>query len=191
MTVNDDRDRLFDASARSSLQAYQTVLYNRALHPELFTLVQRKRAQMPQYEFEAWLTPGGHVLRFERGRVCACELVSDQEDALPSTGVVSALLCAGEREFDHRFERSDVNYMTSVQTETLSENLYLATYEELSEFAAERRAIVHAFESRSGPSLSILDIEALPDEVHIDAFHLQAPGWVVLRTQTIFERRQD
>lgn len=186
MTMNDDRERLMDG-LRFGLQAYQTVLYNRALHPELFTLAQRKRLESSEFEFEAWLTPGGHVLRFERGRICACELVSDQEDQLPAAGVVSALLCAGDREFEHAFERSDVRYMTSVQSETLTENLYLSTYEELSAFAGEQRAMTYARDTAAGPNLSFLDIETYSHEVQVDAYHMQAQGYLVLRTQTIFE----
>ncbi len=190
MTMSDDRDRLMDPGTKlSSLQSYQTILYGRALHPELFTLRARRHVETADFEFEAWLTPGGHIIRFERGRVCACELVSDAEENLPSTGVLSALLCAGEREFEHRFERSDVNYMTSVQTETLSENLYLATFDELASFAEECKALVHRYDTPYGPSLSVLDFQVYSGEVHVQAYHLQAPGYLVLRTQSIFERK--
>src|ERR1043165_3785276 len=115
----------------NSLQSYQVVLYNRALHPELFTLKGRKVVRHGCYEFETWAMPGAHLLRFEKGGLCACELVSGDEAKLPQSGMVSAFLCAGERDFEHRFEKDRVVYMTTVQTETLSENLYIATFDEM------------------------------------------------------------
>ncbi|MEO0631231.1 MAG: hypothetical protein AAFY46_10980, partial [Planctomycetota bacterium] len=82
-------------------QSYQALLYDRALHPELFDLRSRRVHTSASAELETWLMPGGHVLRFERGPVCGTELLIDRESGLPESGVVSALLCAGEHEVDH------------------------------------------------------------------------------------------
>src|SRR6266404_1363214 len=101
-----------------SLQSYQVLLYNRALHPEVFPLKGRRVIHQGTYEFEVWIMSGAHLLRFESGG-----------------------LCAGERDFEHRFTRDKVTYMTTVQTETLSENLYLATYEEMMDVARTTNAL--------------------------------------------------
>ena len=58
-----------------STQSYQVVLYNRALHPELFDLRDRKVTTHGRYELESWLMPGNHVLRFGLGDLCLSELV--------------------------------------------------------------------------------------------------------------------
>src|SRR5688572_11974601 len=116
---------------KHSLQSYQMFLYGRALHPELFPLRRRKVVNHGRYELEVWAMDGAHLLRFEMGPLCACELLTAQEGRLPEHGVVSAFLAAGERDFEHRFEKDKVTYMTTIQTETLSENLYLATFEEI------------------------------------------------------------
>lgn len=171
----------------NSLQTYQTVLYSRALHPELFALRGRRVVRHGAYELEAWVMPGSHLLRFEFGPLCACELVTDREDSLPDTGVVAAFLCAGEREFEHRFEPQRVTYMTNVQTETLSENLYWATLNEMNDYAREVDALVYSWEDDAGPNLSVIDTQRYSREVHIQAYHLQAHGGLVLRTQSIFE----
>jgi hypothetical protein len=184
----------------NALQAYQIVLYDRALHPELFALKGRRVVRQGQWELEAWVMQGQHVLRFERGAVCVSELVTDQETGLPTTGAVAAFLCAGERDYEHTFggkaangagesggTRGSVVYMSTVQTESLSENLYIATCDELSAHARENGSLVHPWEEDSGRGLSILDVQRYANEVHSQAYHLLPTGGVVIRTQTIFE----
>lgn len=172
----------------NSLQSYQTILYSRALHPELFQLRSRRVIKHGAYELEAWLTPGGHILRFEHGAVCASELLTDQERNLPTNGVVTAFLCAGERDYEHAFGKT-VTYMTTVQTETLSENLYAATFEEMLAFVRESGAMAHLWNDDAGQCLSIIDLQRYNREVHAQAYHLLAGGGIVVRTQTIFEHK--
>jgi len=69
-----------------STQSFQVVLYNRALHPELFDLRNRRVVTHGRYELESWIMPGNHVLRFELDDLCVSELVIDREDNLPSMG---------------------------------------------------------------------------------------------------------
>jgi hypothetical protein len=171
----------------TSLHTYQSVLYGRALHPELFTLKDRKVLKTKDYEFEAWIMNGGHMLRFEHRTMCASELVTDQDGSLPDSGVLAAALCAGERDYEHKFPRDGVLYLTTVQTETLSENLYAATFEEMLSFAVEVTGMCCVWEDGVGRCLSLIDIQRYPNELHAQAYHLQANGGVVVRTQTIFE----
>ncbi|MBX3386234.1 MAG: hypothetical protein KF768_06665 [Phycisphaeraceae bacterium] len=125
--------------------AHQTFLYRKALHPELFALKARRVVRHNDYELEVWLTPGGHVARFKHGTFCCCELVTDSDDRLPVEGAVTGFPCSGEHEFEHRFVAERVTYIVSVQTETLSENLYSATYDEMTQFAKETGALVYAW----------------------------------------------
>jgi hypothetical protein len=115
--------------------------------------------------------------------------VTDQEDDLPDTGVVAAFFCAGERDFDKVFKKDGVSYITTVQTETLSENLYLNTYEEMLAFAADCDGLVHRWDDDAGPCLSLMDLQRFSKEVHAQSYHLVAQCGLVLRTQTIFEHR--
>ncbi|MCA9299174.1 MAG: hypothetical protein KDA28_08920 [Phycisphaerales bacterium] len=172
----------------SALQSYQTILYSRALHPELFDLKGRTVVRHNEYELEAWVMEGAHLLRFEHDDLCACELVTPQESGIPDASVVSAFYCAGERDYEHLFPRQRVNYMTTVTTETLSDNLYAATLQEMRDHARETDAL-HLHWDADGESLSLIDIQRLCKEVHIQAYHLLAQGGLVLRSQTIFELR--
>jgi hypothetical protein len=171
----------------TSLQTYQSVLFSRGVHPELFDIRDRRPIHHGQYDFEAWVLPGRHVLRFEHAGHCITELVTDQERGLPDAGVVESFLCAGERELEKRFENAGIGFMTSAQTEQLGENLYHATYEELDELARETRALTHRWTDEAGACMSIIDTQRFAREVHVQCYHLIAREGLVLRTQSIFE----
>ena len=172
---------------QNNLQKHQIVLYDRALHPELFQLKGRRVFNAGLYDLEAWLLNGAHLLRFQHGKHCACEMIIEQERDLPSTGLVSAFLCAGEHEFEHCFRNQGVNYITSVQTETLSENQFHAAFDEYTDFARGNGALAHTWDEGSGPCLSVMDVQQHSREIHAQSYHLVAAGRLVLRSQTIFE----
>jgi hypothetical protein len=173
-----------------NLQAHQVLLYDRALHPELFPLRKRKVVRHGGYELEAWVMSGAHVLRFEHGPLCASELFSDDESRLPSTGIINAFLCITEREFEHRFTKERVTYMNAVQTENLSDNLYHSTYEELLENGRDAQALIHEWTDDAGRCLSMIEVQRYQGEVHVQCYHLLAgQNGLVLRTQSPFELR--
>ncbi len=171
----------------SGLQLYQVVLYNRAIHPEFFPLKSRQVKKMNDYELESWLMNGSHLLRFEHKGLCASELVADHSHELPQTGIVNAFLCTGEHEFDHAFKRDHANYMTAVQTETLSDHAYVSACDEYLQFAKVNSAQIHEWRDHGGKCLSVVDVQPHKDQVHIQAYHLIAQTGMFLRSQTIFE----
>lgn len=171
----------------NNLQTFQGVLYSRALHPELFQLKARRAGKHGVYDLELWLMNGSHVLRFEHNNFCCCELVTDQDRNLPSSGVVATYQCAGEHDIEHMFDVQRVNYINSVQTETLSESLYLDAIDEYHDLAKGNNALMHAWADDVGKCLSVLDVQHYKREVHIQAYHLLASGGLCVRSQSIFE----
>ena len=171
----------------NSLQSYQVLLYSRALHPELFPLRGRKVVRHGNYEFEVWVMEGAHLLRFEHATLCACELLTGQEGKLPEAGLVTGFLAAGERDFEHRFVRDRVTYMHTVQTETLSENLYVSTFDEILDYGRSAETLIHRWETEEGENLSMVDMQRFNKEIHAQCYHLIAQGGIVIRTQSIFE----
>lgn len=169
------------------LQAYRLILYRRALHPELFPIKDRKVLVHGDYEFESWIMPGSHLMRFLHNGVCATELVTFDEQAFPSRGMVTEFPCAGER--DHEEDFGDhMKYVSTVQTEQLPEALYRDTYLELTEFARENEALLHEWtDADGGKNATILDVQRFRREVHAQSYHMISRGGVVLRTQSIFE----
>lgn len=172
----------------NNLHAYQVVLYSRALHPELFGLKARKVVRHGDYELESWLMRGSHVLRFECGGTVTCELLTDQEGNLPGTGVVTAFVCQGEHDYEHAFKHERLNYITTVQTESLSDNMYHSAYEEYVEWGKEEKALTVAWTDEVGRCLSLIDVQARHRELHAQSYHLIANGGLIVRSQTIFEQ---
>jgi len=169
------------------LQGSQVVLYSRALHPDLFELRGRRVLRDKAFELEAWVMDGQHALRFEHKGLCLTELLCDAEKAVPQGGIVAAFLCTSERDYDHKFPKDKVNYLTTVQTETLSENLYQSTYNEMIEFAKEKQALAHRWNDGDGKCISLIDARRMNGEVHVQCYHLVAATGLVLRIQSLFE----
>lgn len=170
-------------------QTFNFALYNRPLHPELFELRARRVVRHEVYELECWVFPGGHALRFGAGAACYSEVVSQAGVALPEANVVSTFPCVGEHDVDQHFPRDEVGYLTTIQAEQLGENLYLATFEEMRDYANDAEALSHRWDDELGPNMSIVDVQRLNKEVHAQCYHLLADSGTVLRTQTIFEQR--
>lgn len=171
----------------TSSPSHHLVLYTRALHPELFALKQRRSMNHAGYEFEAWLMQGAHMLRFQCKHFCASELVTAQENGLPTAGAVATFPCIGEKDYEHPFPDHRVKYVTAMQTETLSENLYNATFRDMVTLAEETDALIHTWTEADGKGLSMVELQRYPREIHAQACHLSPATGLVLRTQTIFE----
>lgn len=170
-----------------NLQAYRLILYKRALHPELFKVKGRRTINHNGYEFEGWIMPGSHLMRFQYADECAVELITDMEDGIPDRGILTALPCAGERDHDHAFG-TKIKYCTTVQTEQLPESLYRATYQELTQFGRDSKGMIHTWnDEEGGQCASILVVERIRKEINAEAYHLMASGGIVLRSQTLFE----
>ncbi len=170
------------------LQTHHQILYRRALHPELFALKGRRSVRHGGYDLESWLMQGGHMLRFQHKGFCCTELVTNQDSGLPTTGAVATFPCIGEKDYDHAFPESGVKYVTTMQTETLSENLYEATFKDMLSLAEETDAVLHTWAEADGQGLSMVELQRYAGEVHAQAYHMIPSSGLVLRTQTIFEQ---
>lgn len=175
----------------SNSQVFRLMLYQRAVHPELVDLQGRRQHRQDNYEAEYWILPCGHVARFQVGDQLLTEAVLERGDHLPENGLVYALPCLGEKEYEHE-PTGKIGYVTTIQTETLNENLYMATYREMSDFAKEVGALSHAWTATDGaPCLSLLDVQRYRKEFHVQSYHLAGATGLVLRTQSIFEVLED
>lgn len=171
----------------SNTNVFRLMMYRRALHPELFELQGRKFDRHGEYEIESWIAPLGHVVRFQIEGQCLTEAVLESGDHLPEMGLVHALPCLGEKDFEMEPE-GRIGYVTTVQTETLTDNLYMATYREMKDFAAEAGTLTHEWADEKGNlCMSLLDAQKYRREFHVQSYHLVGATGLVLRTQSIFE----
>jgi len=174
-------------SKASTLQAYNMLLYRTALHPEFFEIAGRTRIDHGDYEFEAWLFPGGHLARFEHSGVCVTEVVTESGDSLPTRGLMTTFPCAGEKDHESEFGE-DLLYITSIQTEMLPDHLFSGTYSELKRHAESGESMYEHWSDEIGNNnLSLVDVQRFSNQVHLQSYHLRQDCKLVLRTQTIFE----
>jgi hypothetical protein len=167
------------------------MLYRRPLHPELFNLESRRSIQHGGYEVEQWVVRGGHIVRFQIPGQSLTEVVIEAGDHLPETGLVHALPAFGEKEYEMAGpgqNEGPLGFCTTIQTETLTDNLYQSTYREMVDFARETGSQTLSYnDADGGPCLSLIDAQKYRREYHIQAYHLHAGTGLVLRTQSIFE----
>jgi hypothetical protein len=176
----------FTSRSTTSLQAYHTLLYRVPLHPEFFRIEAREKSSHSNYAFESWLFKGGHAFRFELDDLNVTEIVTPEPGIIPERGLVTSLPCAGEK--DHESEIADrVTYVTSIQTETLSDHLYQGTYREMLDHGRMSEGLLHVWEEDGPPNLSLVEHQRYADEVHIQGYHLRSDCLMVLRTQSIFQ----
>ena len=172
----------------SHTQMYRLMVYNRALHPELFDLQSRRLHQQGAYDAEIWISPSGHAVRFQVDDLCITEAMLENTDHLPETGLIHALPCLGEKEFELSPD-GNIGYVTTIQTESLTDNLYMTTYREVLDFSKETQPLQHQWVDPDGtPCLSLIEIQKYKREFHVQSFHLLGSLGLVLRTQAIFER---
>lgn len=173
----------------SNTQMFRLMVYRRALHPELFDLQGRRLHRQAEYEVETWVVPAGHLVRFAARGHCVTETVLENADHLPEHGLMHALPCIGEKEFEADPE-DPIGYVTTVQIETLTDNLFASTLREMQDFALEVDALKHEWKDDSGHlNLSLLDVQRYKQEFHLQSYHLVGATGLVLRTQSIFEAR--
>jgi len=172
----------------SNTQVFRLMVYQRALHPELFELQGRRLHRHGDYEAETWLCAAGHIVRFQSHGHCLTETVLEDGDHLPEHGLVHALPCLGEKDYELESEEGRIGYVTTIQTESLTENLYIATHRELRDFAEETGAMRHEWTDEDGAlCYSMLDVQTYKGEFHLQSYHMVGSTGLVLRTQSIFE----
>lgn len=170
-----------------STQTYRLLLYQRALHPELFNIKERRNVKQDNYELDSWLMPSGHIIQYQANGITISELVTEQDSHFPDRGLVQTIPCLGEKDIEDTIE-DKVHYVTSVQTEFLTENLFAATYQEMLDYVEEVNAVIHQWEDEDGSSnMSILDMQRYKREIHTQSYHLIGCAGFILRTQSIFE----
>ena len=163
------------------------LLYQRTLHPELFTILASEKMSRRAYDAEIWLVEGGHVTSFTAGKNTLTEVVFTGSEEYTDRGLIQKVPCRGEKY--HEMQAANIRYMISTQEEQLSQTLYDATRHEISTYAAKRE-LMTADNPGTGETagfLSVLDIERRSHELLVQSFHLFDETQMVIKTQAIIE----
>lgn len=163
-------------------------LYQRPVHPELFTIYARRHLKTERYETMIWATGGAHVVMALADDVCLTELISWPDQLLPRRGLIERFNFRGQRTHQCALSRG-LSYMTDFQVEKMSPNLYRQSHCDLERFARNRGMFV-SFPEQAVSGLepfSYIDFEARRNELHIHAFHAYPDQLTMIKTQSLFD----
>ena len=163
------------------------LLYQRTLHPELFSILGTEKVSRRAYDAEIWLVEGGHVTTFTAGKNTLTEVVVTGNEEFTDRGLLQKVPCRGEKY--HETTSANIRYMISTQEEQLTQTLYEATKHEIATYAARRELMTGETPASSerGATLSVLDIERRSHELLVQSFHLFDETQIVIKTQAIIE----
>jgi len=163
-------------------------VYQRPLHPELFTIHRVKRLRQSRYQAEVWITGLSHVVTVQVGKQIITELVVEENDLLPKKGLATSFRFRGERDHTQTFDEG-LKYILSTQVERMTPQLFPATHRDYVHYA-QNRGLFISFEEGVHDGLapfSFVDFDARDHELHIHAFHAFPEEMTLLKTQSIFE----
>ncbi len=163
-------------------------LYQRPIHPELFDIRQVKRLSKPRYQAEIWLCGLAHVIMVRAGDQTLTELITEENELLPKSGLATSFRFRGERDHAQAFDNG-LKYILSTQVERLTPQLFPATHRDYVHYA-QNRGLFNKFEEWTYDGLapfSFVDFDPRDHELHIHAFHAFPEEMTLLKTQSIFE----
>src|ERR1700730_7636205 len=85
------------------------LLYQRALHPELFKILATEQVSRRAYDADIWLVEGGHVVSFTAGKNTLTEGIAPNHDPILERNVLQSIPCRGEKY--HEMTVSTIRYM--------------------------------------------------------------------------------
>jgi hypothetical protein len=165
------------------------VLYNRALHPELFRIQKSRHIERAAYQAEIWITGLSHVVTVHSAGRYATEVTTDDVEVLPHNGMVTSFQFRGERDHMETFD-DGLRYILSTQVERMNQNLFHASHRDLFRYASSRGLLVQHEEGADAEGLapfSFIDFEPRDQEFHVQAFHVFPADYTILKTQSIVE----
>lgn len=163
-------------------------LYQRAIHPELFDIRMVRRIEQPRYQAEIWLLGLSHVVCVQSGDQILTELIAEDPEMLPKTGLALSFRFRGERDHAQSFGEG-MNYILSTQVERMTPQLFPATHKDYVHYAQNREMFL-SFDDWAHDDLapfSFVDFDARDHEFHVHAFHAFPEEMTLLKTQSIFE----
>jgi len=173
---------------KQSVASLNLVLYNRALHPELFDIYHDCSIVESYFDASIWVTGCSHVIRFSVGDLSITEVIAEADDELPERGLVASFRCRGEKQHQYDHE-TGVRYMMNLQTESVSEKVYAKVHADLSSSGDKRGLFVPFPQWQVGDltPFTYVDMRATPRGLHVFAFHTFPEDLTVIKTQTLFE----
>jgi hypothetical protein len=165
------------------------LVYDRGLHPELFTVDARRSRVLGGLEVSMWLlNGGGHLVAVTSGGKTVSELACFPSKALPDRGLIERLPCKGDKQYEKALG-NHFQYYLALNEEHVTEALFDNSVTELLRLAEEQGGLVAHKKNELGQTeyLSIVVATLHRRAVHLEGFHLLGEARVLVRTQSIVE----
>ncbi len=165
-------------------------LFQRPLHPELFTVYAKRHIKTEKYSSEIWITGCTHVISVFAGDICLSEIVSAPGQMLPHRGLIERFQFRGPRTHKCTLSKG-VSFMTDFQIERMSPTLYKQSHADLERFARNRGVFVKYPKSEIGglQPFCYVDFESRKDELHVHTFAAYPDQVTMIKTQSLFDFR--
>lgn len=165
------------------------LVYDRGLHPELFSADTRRVRVLGGLEVAMWLLAGGgHLVAVTGGGKTVSEVACFPFKSLPDRGLIERLPCKGDKQYE-KVLGGAYQYYLALNEEHVTESLFDNSVTELLRLAEEQNGLVthKKNELKQTEYLSIVVCQLHRRAVHIEGFHLLGDARVLVRTQSIIE----
>ncbi len=166
------------------------MVYDRGLHPELFTIDARRVRTMGGLDLSmCLLAGGGHLVAVSGGGKTVSELTCFPSKTLPDRGLIERLPCKGDKQYEKALS-SHFQYYLALNEEHVTEALFDNSVTELLRLAEEQNGLISHKKNDLGVTeyLSIVVAQLHRRAIHVEGFHLLGEARVLVRTQSIVEQ---
>ncbi len=165
-----------------------SLIYDRNLHPELFTIDARRVRLLGNFEITMWLLAGGGHVATVAGPHLITEVFCFPNKALNDHGLLERIQCKGDKQYDKALGE-DYHYYLAINEEHTTEALFETAVMEMLRLAAEQDGLIAHKKNAAGRTeyLSILVAQFHRLALHVEGFHLLGEQKVLIRTQSIIE----
>lgn len=174
--------------ARPDVADMMFLVFDRSVHPELFSTVQSQRIDHAEFTARMRICPTGHVIDFDAGSFPITEVATTRQQPLPNHKRACSRRLVGQRDQTIEFE-SGVRYHGCYQLERLDPEIFMNVHEELTQDMATA-SLSHAFTAptRFSPSpVSVMQTDVTTSALLIHTYHTFPDNCAVVKTQSLFE----
>ncbi|TWU38423.1 DUF2617 family protein [Novipirellula artificiosorum] len=161
-------------------------VFSRSLHPELYTLHQRRKIERSEYELQIDITNCGHVVAFNGGGMLVCEVATSAHQPLPKRRCLLSRPLKGSR--TERVEcRGGVQYKTHFQLEPVAPDMFWMVQQQLGDGQTE--GLLHRFDASGRMALgaiSYVNVETRRKSVLIQAIHTFPDDYAIVKVESLF-----
>lgn len=175
--------------ARPDIADLSLRVFDRALHPELYSRTTTARFKSGEFNCVLSLGEAGHVVLISIDGESVCETLLDKSVSLPQRGQRLAFPLATEREAELTLAGA-FRWDTRISFETFDRPGYVAAHERW-EADARRAFISQEFDNGHRllpPALSGMSLDLSGDFISLQAWHTFPDNLAVCRVQSRYER---